>query len=150
MTAVPQAITKNVIVELVLLGLAQSKLKDTGLSAMRGVLLSDARLAVLDGAVDLQAVWDLLEGQPGWSPEAALGPFSFVKSLEPRLQITVKLPSGMKKLTDAEITRHAAACRPKRDDVDRAIRGLAPEKKKRLEATAPLPQLHEDHVPRWK
>src|SRR5262245_41980597 len=116
MTPAPRAITKNVIVELVLLGLEQSKLKDTGLSALRGVLLSDKRLAVLDGAVDLQTVWDLLEGQPEWNAENALPPFSFVKSLESRLHITVKLPAAMGGLTEADIARHGASCRPKRED----------------------------------
>src|SRR5262249_46063368 len=128
----------------VLLGLGQSKLKDTGLNAMRGVLLSDARLAVLDGAVDLQAVWDLLEAQPNWDPNAALGPLCFVKSLQQRLQIKVKLPAAMAKLTDAEIVKHGAQCRPKRDEIERAIAGELPEKKKKkIDATAPLPQLHE-------
>jgi hypothetical protein len=56
--------TKNTIVELMLLALAQSPLKDLGLDAMRGVLASDPRLAVLDGAVDLEPIWELLEGQP--------------------------------------------------------------------------------------
>ncbi len=151
MTQAPQATTKNVIVELVLLGLSLSKLKDTGLSAMRGVLLSDARLAVLDGAVDLQAVWDLLEAQPGWDPNAALGPLSFVKSLEHRLQVKVKLPAAMGKLSESEIVRYAATTRPKRDDIERAIRGDPPEKKRFMEATAPLPQLNQtSDLPRWK
>lgn len=151
--AAPKSTTKNVIVELVLLGLAQSKLKDTGLGAMRGVLLSDARLAVLDGAVDLQCVWDLLEGQPGWDAEAALGPLCFVKALETRLAVTVKLPAPMSGLSPEEISRRAAGCRPKREDVDRAISGEIPEKKKKglAEFTAPVAMPGTaPRTPQWK
>ncbi len=150
MTPATRSTTKNVIVELVLLGLAKSKLKDTGLEAMRGVLLGDARLAVLDGAVDLQAVWDLLEAQPGWEPAAALGPLCFVKGLESRLQITVKLPAAMARLSEAEIAKHGAACRPKGEDVDRAISGARPERRRRLDNTAPLPMPRDGVMPQWK
>src|SRR5262249_15846919 len=148
----PRAATKNVIVELVLAGLAQSKLKDTGLAALRGVLLSDKRLAVLDGEVDLQTVWDLLESQPGFDANAAPAPFSFVKSLEPRLQVSVKLPAAMAKLSDAEITRHSALCRPKREVIDRAISGEAPKKRRwslSLQPVRVAPSLP-TALPRWK
>ena len=148
----PRAATKNVIVELVVAGLAQSKLKDTGLSALRGVLLSDKRLAVLDGAVDLQAVWDVLESQPGFDANAALGPFSFVKSLESRLLVNVKLPAAMAQLTDAEITKHAAACRPKREEIERAISGEAPKKKRWSLSMKPvtIEPVERSVLPRWK
>jgi hypothetical protein len=145
--------TKNVIVELVLLGLARSRLKDTGLDALRGVLLSDARLAVLDGEVDLQPVWDVLEGQPGWDAAAARGPFCFVKSLEPRLQVTVNLPGAMATLTAAEIAGHAAGCRPKRDDIERAIADEPPRRRRwsrEVKAVAAPRAEPAAATPRWK
>jgi hypothetical protein len=115
--------SKNTIVELILLALGDSKLRDMGLGAMRGVLQSDPRLAVLDGSVDLQSVWELLEGQPGFEPQAALGPFCFLKTLEPRLQVTIQLPPPLRGLSDTEITRNAGTCRPDREEVERAIKG---------------------------
>jgi hypothetical protein len=121
----PRATTKNAIVELLLLALADSKLKDVGLPALRGVLQSDARLAVLDGAVELEAVWELLEAQPGWEPQAAYPPLCFVKALEPKLQIKVNLPKAMNGLDEAAVMKHAVECKPKRDDVDRIIHGKA-------------------------
>lgn len=143
--APPRATTKNAIVELVLLALGDSKLKDLGLQAMRGVLLSDPRLAVLDGAVDLQAVWELCEGQPGWEPAAALAPFCFLKMLEPRLNVTVKLPRALAELSEVDLAKHAAACRPKREDVDRVVAGTPPPQVKKLDLpTAPPPPRIDD------
>jgi hypothetical protein len=85
--------------------------------------MSDARLAVLDGAVDLQPVWELLEAQPGWEPTSAVPPLCFVKVLEPRLQITFNLPHEMAGLDDAAIKRYAVGCKPNRGDVDSVIHG---------------------------
>jgi len=115
--------TKNTIVELIVLTLAQSTMKDMGLTAMRGVLQSDPRLAVLDGSVDLECVWELLEGQPGFEPAATLAPFCFLKTLEPRLQISIKLPTKLGELSETDIVKNATACRPRREDIDRVIEG---------------------------
>jgi len=132
--------TKNTIVELILLGLAQSKLKDLGLQAMRGVLQSDHRLAVLDGAVDLESVWELLEGQPDFESGAAMAPFCWLKTLEPKLQVTIKLPAKLGPLTETEIIKNAGGCRPKREDVDKVLAGEkdAPKVRPKVEITAPL------------
>lgn len=132
--------TKNTIVELILLALAQSKLKDLGLQAMRGVLQSDHRLAVLDGAVDLESVWELLEGQPDFELGAALAPFCWLKTLEPKLGVTIKLPAKLGPLSETEIIRNAGACRPKREDIDRILSGEkdAPRARPKGESTAPL------------
>ncbi len=137
-----RATSKNQIVELIVLALGESKLKDLGLGAMRGVLQSDPRLAVLDGAVDLQSVWELLESQPGFTPEAAYGPFAFLKTLEPKLQVTFKLPAPLASLAETDIIRYAGTCRPKRDDVDKALRGE--------ESSKPRPPAKQDTtLPMW-
>jgi hypothetical protein len=145
--------TKNTIVELILLGLAQSPLKDLGLDAMRGVLSSDPRLAVLDGSVDLETIWELLEGQPDFNAGAAVAPFCFVKSLEPRLQIVVRLPKKLADLTENDIIKIAGQCRVKREHIDRAIEGAAlkesaPRPKAKYDQTTPLfrplPSLQEE------
>ncbi len=133
--------TKNTIVELIILGLAQTKLKDLGLQAMRGVLQADHRLAVLDGAVELESVWELLEGQPDFDAGAAMAPFCWLKTLEPKLGVTIKLPAKLGPLTETEIIRNAGGCRPKREDVDKILSGEkdAPRvRAKTSEITAPL------------
>jgi hypothetical protein len=146
-------VTKNTIVELMLLGLAQSPLKDLGLDAMRGVLASDPRLAVLDGSVDVETVWELLEGQPDFNADAAVAPFCFLKSLEPRLQIIIRLPKKLANLTETEIIKYAGQCRPTRENVDRvieraALKESAPRPKAKYDQTTPLfrplPSLQED------
>jgi hypothetical protein len=147
--------SKNTIVELIILALAQSKLKDLGLQAMRGVLQSDARLAVLDGAVDLESVWELLEGQPDFEPGAALAPFCYLKSLEPRLMVTIKLPAKLGELSETEIIRNAGTCKPKREEVDRVITGEKDAPRARKAEAKPFPAsmssaLEDDISPRKK
>jgi hypothetical protein len=132
----PPPVSKNTIVELVLLALGATPLKDLGLGALRGVLASDHRLAVLDGAVDLSFVWELLEGQPDFDPAAAAPAFCFLKRLEPRLHLEIALPKQVGELSPEEIARKAALCKPASEAVDRAITG-APARRRRDDPSAP-------------
>lgn len=129
--AVPrgQATTKNQLIELVVLALGASQMRDVGLKALRGVLASDPRFAVLDGAADLQPVWELLEGQPDFQKGAATSALCWVKGQEGRLGISIKLPAAVEELPPAEQLTQASLCRPKREDVERVIQGLEPLKK---------------------
>src|SRR5215470_1482993 len=113
--------TKNAIVELILLAFADSKLKDLGLPAMRGVLRSDPKLAVLDGECDLASVWELLEAQPGFDPSAAVAPFCYLKTLEPRMNVTLRLPAKLGTLSEADIVRNAGGCKPDREEIERVL-----------------------------
>jgi hypothetical protein len=136
-----QAATKNQLIELVVLALGASQMKDVGLGALRGVLGSDPRFAVLDGAADLQPVWELLESQPDFQKGAAVSALCWVKAQEPRLGISLKLPAALEEIPAPERITHASYCRPKREDVDRVIQGLeAPRKPSALPAspTAPM------------
>lgn len=138
--AVPrgQAATKNQLIELVVLALGTSQLKDVGLNALRGVLASDPKFAVLDGAADLQPVWELLESQPGFQKGAAVSAMCWVKAQEGRLGISLKLPAPLEELPTAERVTQASFCRPRREDVDRVISGMEPARKpSALSSSAP-------------
>jgi hypothetical protein len=129
--AVPrgQAATKNQLIELVVLALGASQLKDVGLNALRGVLGSDPKFAVLDGAADLQPVWDLLESQPNFQKAAAVSALCWVKSQEGRLGISLTLPAALAGISPGEMLANAGVCRPRREDVERVIQGVEPARK---------------------
>jgi hypothetical protein len=119
--AAPRATSKGTVLEVVMLALGHSRLREMGLDAMRAVLKSDPRLAVLDGAFSLQPVWDLLESQDGFDVEAAKPPFCFIKSLEGRLGVGVSLPAALAGLSAKDSARLAALCPARREDVERIL-----------------------------
>lgn len=134
-----QGATKNQLIELVVLALGSSQMRDTGLKALRGVLASDPKFSVLDGAADLQPVWELLESQPDFQQGAAVSALCYVKGLEGRLGISIKLPAALEEMTPADRLTHASYCRPKREDIDRVVQGLEPARKpSALPTTAPV------------
>ena len=132
-----QGATKNQLIELVVLALGSSQMRDVGLKALRGVLASDPKFSVLDGAADLQPVWELLESQPDFQSGAAVSALCYVKALEGRLGISIKLPAALDELTPADRLTHASHCRPKREDIDRVVQGLEPARKPSAFPVAP-------------
>jgi hypothetical protein len=124
-----QSATKNQLIELVVLALGASQMRDVGLKALRGVLASDPKFSVLDGAADLQPVWDLLESQPEFQKAAAVSALCYVKGLEGRLGISIKLPAQLDEISAADRLEQAQACRPRREDVERVVQGLEPARK---------------------
>src|SRR5262249_36043109 len=113
--------SKQTIVELLVLALHETELKDMGLDAMRAVLRSDPRLSVLDGALDLEPVWELLSHQPEFKADPSAEARCFVKGLEARLGISLKMPSGLAEFSELDIQRRGALVKPKREDVDKII-----------------------------
>jgi len=81
-----------------------------GKDALRGVLEVEYRELIADGSFNLQAVWELFEDQPGFDPEAAIGPLCRFKTWERQLGIEVTLPDMLQKLTHSERATHAATC----------------------------------------
>jgi hypothetical protein len=115
------AASKQTVIEILILAFGETELREMGLDAMRGVLRSDPRLAVLDGALDLGPVWELLSGQPDFRPEPATAAILFLKSLEARLGIALKLPEAIVDASDVDIMRATEKIRPKREEVDKII-----------------------------
>jgi hypothetical protein len=134
----PSSATKNQLIELVLLSLGSSH---GGLKALRGVLGSDPRLAVLGSAVDLQPVWEVLEAQPDFSREAAIAALCFVKGHEERLGIQINMPAALEGLSPAERMIHANRCRPPRGEIEKILEG---ELRPVSGATAPVKALVPD------
>jgi len=116
----PSSATKNQLIDLVLVALGSSH---GGLKALRGVLGSDPRLAVLGSSVELQPVWEILEAQPDFSRDAAIAALCYVKGHEDTLGIQIRLPAALSGLSPSERTTHAAACRPPREEVARILAG---------------------------
>jgi hypothetical protein len=129
--------TKNQVIELVIVALGSTH---EGLKALRGVLASDPRLAVLDGAVDLEPVWTVLEAQPDFQREAATAAMCYVKGLEGRLGVQMRMPAALADLSAEERAEAARGCRARRENVDRLIEGQAPPSRSPAltEATAAL------------
>ncbi len=132
MTAAP---SKNTLVEVVVAALSTTRLRDIGLGALKGVLASDPRLSILDGAIDLQPVWDVLEAQPGFDAEIAGPPLCFVKTIEDKLGVEVRLPATLAALPAGEVRSVASRCRPPREEIERILGGGEPERRAR---TAPI------------
>jgi hypothetical protein len=123
------------ILDLLLLALGATPLREMGLDAIRSVLAANPRIAVLAGAFDLEPVWELLESQDGFDSDVAKPPFALLKSLEGRLGVTVKLPKAMAQMTPPDIQRFAALSSVKREEVDKIVAHVTVEA---LE-TAPRP-----------
>jgi hypothetical protein len=133
---VPARASKQRILDLLTVALGATPLRDMGLDAIRSVLGANPRIAVLDGAFDLEPVWELLESQEGFDADVAKPPFALVKSLEGRLGVVVKLPRALEGLAPSDIVRFAALSSVKRDEVDKLVLAVTVEE---LD-TAPRPQ----------
>ncbi|HKA86403.1 MAG TPA: hypothetical protein VKE22_02020 [Haliangiales bacterium] len=132
--------SKQTVIELLILAFGETELRDMGLDAMRGVLRSDPRLAVLDNALDLGPVWELLSGQPDFRPEPATAAILFVKSLEGRLGIALKLPDELAELSEVDVVRAAEKVRPKRAAVDKILAARTVEEVPTSGAMPPRPK----------
>jgi hypothetical protein len=113
--------SKQTVIELLVVALGATELKEMGLDALRAVLRSDPRLAVLDGALDLEPVWEILSAQDDFHPAPATEAICYVKALEPRLGIRLGLPATLADLADVDIMHQAERCKPKREEVDKII-----------------------------
>ncbi len=152
------AASKQTVIELLILAFGETELRDMGLDAMRGVLRSDPRLSVLDNALDLDPVWELLSGQPDFRPEPATAAICFVKSLEARLGIALKLPEKLAQMSEVDIVRATEKVRPKREEVEKIFaaptiegvptRGARPPRPKGT--TGPLRAPREAKKPRFR
>jgi hypothetical protein len=102
---------REAVIGSIVLAFSHSSLKEVaGTDALRSVLGGNYRDIVKGDTIDLQPVWDLLKDQPGFREEAALPPFSLLKSWEEGLKGTVQLPREMGSLSAAELMVNAARC----------------------------------------
>jgi len=113
--------SKQTVIELLVLAFGATELKEMGLDALRAVLRSDPRLAVLDGALELEPVWEILSSQEDFRRAPATDAICYVKALEPRLGIRLGLPAALAELSEIDVAHHAERCKPKREDVDKII-----------------------------
>ena len=95
---------KQQVIDALVLAFSYSRAaKLVGTDALRSVISVEYHDIVRDNAFDLQPVWELLEGQPGFEPEAVTAPLAMFKSWEDRLGLQVKLPAAMAGLSDKEL-----------------------------------------------
>jgi hypothetical protein len=88
------------------------------------VLASDPRFSVLDRDVDLEPVWQVLEAQPDFSRESTASAMCFVKGLEPRLGLQIRLPGALESLTPGERASFSNRCPARKADIDKVLSGL--------------------------
>ena len=69
-----------------------------------------------------------------------MAPFCYLKSLQSRLQIELRLPRKLADLTETDIIKNAGMCRPAREHIDRVIDGPG------LKESAPLPKAKYDQT----
>ena len=103
---------KRTVIDALVLVFSHSKAAEiAGKDALRSVLDVEYSELIEGGAFNLQPVWDLLEGQPGFEAEAATPPLCLFKQWEDRLGIPVTLPEALESISDADRRRAAAECR---------------------------------------
>lgn len=127
---------KNQVIEVVLVALGSSH---QGLNALRDVLGADPRFSVLDGVVDLQSVWQVLEAQPDFSREATSAAMCYVKGLEGRLGVQIRLPKSLETMTASEQAQEASHCPARREDIERVLTKIDATR-----ATGPAPTPKEE------
>lgn len=102
---------KGVVIEALLLAFSNSRTNEIVSSeALRDVLEIEYREIVEDGALDLQQVWELLEEQPGFSPEIATPPLCLFKTWEDKLGLKVTLPDSLADRSDKDLLLQATEC----------------------------------------
>jgi hypothetical protein len=109
---------KDQVIDVVLVALGSSH---EGLKALRDVLLADPRFSVLDGVVDLDPVWQILEAQPDFARDATQSAMCYVKGLEPRLGAQIRMPAALASMSPAERALHASRCPARREEIDRVL-----------------------------
>jgi hypothetical protein len=85
--------------------------KLVGTDALRSVIGVEYHDIVRDGTFDMQPVWDLLEGQPGFEADTVTAPLCVFKSWEDKLGLSVKLPTALAELSDKEVALHSSQCK---------------------------------------
>jgi len=103
---------KQQVIDALVAAFASSRAaKLVGTDALRSVITVEYHDIVRDGIFDLQPVWELLEGQPGFEAEAVTAPLCVFKSWEDKLGLEVRLPAALAGRSDKEVALAAASCR---------------------------------------
>ncbi|HTM22567.1 MAG TPA: hypothetical protein VL172_18725 [Kofleriaceae bacterium] len=103
---------KQQVIDALVLAFSHSRAaKLVGTDALRSVIVVEYHDIVRDGTFDLQPVWELLEGQPGFEVDAVTGPLCVFKSWEDKLGLAVKPPAALESLTDKEIALAVSQCK---------------------------------------
>jgi hypothetical protein len=136
------------VIEALVLCFASSSLKDkVPADALRSVLVLQYRDLFVDGVLDLGEVWDLLEAQPGFDPEAAGPPLCRFKSMESQLGLTVRLPEHLEKLPWPDREDLAARCRVDSDALDKLGRKEERAEQRAREPSRKVRKLDPTEVP---
>lgn len=92
---------------------------------------------LVDGErLKLQVIWNLFAPRSGFDPKVAACPMCWLKTLEPRLGVTVELPAEISFLKSSDVATNAAKVFVRKEDIDRL---LGPDAGGRMRATTPLP-----------
>lgn len=130
--------TKTRVIEALVLALSSSDLREiVGTDALRSVLTVEYNDLVESGSFDLQQVWELLEKQPGFSPEAARAPMCRFASWENDLDIRVTLPDALASLDAKQRALLANQCKVPRARLSPLFSGRTASKNKSATARAP-------------
>jgi hypothetical protein len=110
------------VLELIALAISKSSLKDM-LSAdeLRTRLDAGYDALTADGRLKLQVLWDQYSGQNGFDPKTAQCPMCWLKTLEPRLGMSVDLPAPLAGLKTTDVATQSAKVFVRREDVDKLL-----------------------------
>lgn len=139
-------------IEAIVVAFAHSKLQHVvGTDALRSVLTGQREL-LRGGILHLQVVWELLEDQPGFDPEAARAPFCLLKKWQSELGLPVELPAALAGSSETEIMAAASHCPVPKAIRDRTLdpvgfRARAEHRRSQLELDA-IPAKAADKSPR--
>ncbi len=139
------AASKATVVDAIVLAFAHSEASDlVGTDALRSVLSVEYHDMRTDTGLDLTSLWELLEEQPGFTPEMALPPICLFKSWEDKLGLEVTLPPAASALSAKECALASAQCKVPNAELrkvfdDPATAGSSPDAKKRTARTRRRP-----------
>jgi hypothetical protein len=83
--------------------------------------------------LELEPLWSLLKEQPGFDAELAKPPVARLKLLEPRINLTIVVPSEMAAMTEIELIALAQSCDVSAAEIDKIGRENDPVLKAQTE-----------------
>ena len=118
-----RAPSKSVTIDALVLVFSHSKVRDiVGTDALRTVVSVEYRDLTANGYFDLQAIWELLEEQPGFDADAAVAPMCRFKTWQRHLNMEVRLPDALRNMSEGELATAAAECVVPTPDMQRLFR----------------------------
>jgi hypothetical protein len=117
------------LIDVIVLVFAKSELRElVGTDALRSVLEGQQRALFPElDTMDLQPLYELLEGQPGFDAEKAISPFCRLKTWEAQLKVKVRMPVALEVLDSKTRDIMSMNVNAFDSDLDKLLRPATPK-----------------------